>query len=346
MQPTVIDLFCGCGGLSQGFRSGGFDIVAGFDNDVEALETFSANFPNARATNADLSKFQSAMLEGLGNIDVVLGGPPCQGFSIAGKRDRSDPRNQLTDVYFHFLESLRPKAVLIENVPNILSMANGEFREGIISNLQRLGYKVAVEKLNSADFGVPQRRKRVFFIAFLDADLWPIETDAFKSGDEVTCMEALDDLPTLSDTLGEAEQDYRTPVQNAYQKMMRLDSDIVVNHIAVDHKDKTKELISMVPDGGNYKDLPQEYWATRKVNIAWTRMNSKRPCFTIDAGHNHHFHYRENRVPTVRECARIQSFPDNFVFVGKRTSQYRQVGNAVPPLLAECLAKLINRKVG
>jgi DNA (cytosine-5)-methyltransferase 1 len=113
----------------------------------------------------------------------------------------------------------------------------------------------------------------------------------------------------------------------------------LLNHVATLHKERTKPIITMVPDGGNYKDLPQELWQTRKVNIAWTRMNSQKPCFTIDTGHNHHFHYRANRVPTVRESARIQSFPDDFEFIGIKTSQLKQVGNAVPPLLAEKIAK-------
>ena len=141
-----------------------------------------------------------------------------------------------------------------------------------------------------------------------------------KSNEVVTCKGAIDDLPTLSNNLGQEVQKYRTVAQNSFQEMMRLQSEAVFNHIAVDHKEKTKELIGMVPDGGNYKDLPEKYWGTRKVNIAWTRMNSNKPCFTIDAGHNHHFHYEQNRVPTVRECARIQSFPDDFIFSGKRTN--------------------------
>ena len=122
---------------------------------------------------------------------------------------------------------------------------------------------------------------------------------------------------------------------------MRNKSDILYNHEAVKHTEKTKNIIAMVPDGGNYKCLPMHLQSTRKVNIAWTRMNSSKPCFTIDAGHNHHFHYLANRVPTVRECARIQSFPDNFIFTGNRTSQYRQVGNAVPPLVAEQIALVL-----
>ena len=124
---------------------------------------------------------------------------------------------------------------------------------------------------------------------------------------------------------------------------MREGSNKLWNHVATIHNDKTKEIISMVPDGCNYQSLPQELWSTRKVHIAWTRMDSKRPCFTIDTGHNHHFHYKENRVPTARESARIQSFPDRFRFLGIKTSQLKQVGNAVPPLLAQAIALEIKK---
>ena len=139
---------------------------------------------------------------------------------------------------------------------------------------------------------------------------------------------------------------YSIPAENNYQKKMREGSKSILNHSITIHKERTKEIISMVPDGGNYKDLPKELWDTRKVHIAWTRMDSRRPCFTIDTGHNHHFHYRANRVPTVRESARIQSFPVTFEFVGIKTSQLKQVGNAVPPLLAEAIADSLKRYLG
>jgi len=135
--------------------------------------------------------------------------------------------------------------------------------------------------------------------------------------------------------------EYAIDPKSEYQKLMRKDSIYLYNHVTTIHKEQTKRIIAMVPDGGNYKDLPEELWQTRKVNIAWTRMNSQKPCFTIDTGHNHHFHYRANRVPTVRESARIQSFPDSCEFIGIKTSQLKQVGNAVPPLLAEAIAKKV-----
>ena len=131
--------------------------------------------------------------------------------------------------------------------------------------------------------------------------------------------------------------------QNAYQRFIRQNSKGVYNHDITKHNDKTKEIIAMVPDGGNYKDLPMELQQTRKVHIAWTRLNSKKPSFTIDCGHNHHFHYQYNRVPTVRESARIQSFPDNFVFLGNKGSQLKQVGNAVPPLMAKAISEQLKK---
>jgi DNA (cytosine-5)-methyltransferase 1 len=158
----------------------------------------------------------------------------------------------------------------------------------------------------------------------------------------VTVKDAISDLDFIPDDKAWDECiDYRLPDVNDYQKLMRKKSKKLYNHVAVIHKKRTKEIIAMVPDGGNYKTLPKELWETRKVHIVWTRMNSSRPCFTIDAGHNHHFHYKENRVSTVRESARIQSFSDSFVFYGIKTRQFHQVGNAVPPIFAKAVAKKV-----
>lgn len=343
---TAIDLFCGAGGLAYGFKNAGINIIAGIDNNDEALVTFKKNIPEAKAISYDLSNIDDSLIAQLGKVDIMLGGPPCQGFSIAGKRQSTDPRNLLVQSYLKLVEVLSPRVVVIENVPNILSMENGEFANNIISGLKSLGYNVDVHKLNSADFGVPQNRKRVIFIAMKDKHFDLIALEKKKVGEAITTEAAISDLPLLNDNLGAEEIEYSTPAKTKYQINMRKDSQIISNHHSVDHKPQTKMIIAMVPDGGNYKALPKEYQLTRKVNIAWTRMNSKKPCFTIDAGHNHHFHYKADRVPTVRECARIQSFPDNFVFMGKRTSQYRQVGNAVPPILAQKIAEAIIETIG
>ena len=152
---------------------------------------------------------------------------------------------------------------------------------------------------------------------------------------------ALSDLPPLIDELGENTMQYASKPNNEYQKLMRKRSSVVRNHVAASHSKRVQEIISLVPDGGNYKDLPEEYAHTRNFHVAWTRFASNKPAPTIDTGHRHHFHYKYNRVPTVRECARLQSFPDDFIFLGNKTQQFRQVGNAVPPIMAQEIAKKV-----
>jgi len=345
MALKCIDLFCGAGGLSKGFSDAGYDIIAGLDNNEEALITFSKNHKNSTAIDFDLSQnilmSNDSDVKQLLNekIDVIIGGPPCQGMSIAGKRIADDPRNKLYKAYIQIITHFQPKAIVLENVPTIITLFNGKIAKAILEDFTSLGYFVSVNTIYASDYGIPQRRKRTFFIGIKDS-LFSFP-DATTIGNEITCEDAIGDLPLLGDNLGNEIMDYSLPPQSAYQELMRKNSIKLYNHFSVEHTPQTKRIISLVPDGGNYKNLPIELQSTRKVNIAWTRMNSKKPSFTIDAGHNHHFHYKANRVPTVRECARIQSFPDNFIFYGKRTSQYRQVGNAVPPLLAKKIAERI-----
>ena len=345
---TVLDVFCGAGGLSFGFSQAGFKILGGIDSDPQAMKTYSLNFPKSKAVVADLSSVKAAGLSKLidgSNVDVMVGGPPCQGFSIAGKRLESDPRNILYREYLRIVRFLKPRALLIENVPNILTMFEGRVASAIYDDLERIGYDVHVSKVNSADFGVPQLRNRAFFVAIKRGEgkyKFPLPSTPSR---DLNCADAISDLPTPDIGLFENAVPYGQDTNNQYQLLMREGSNAVHNHWAVAHKERTIEIIAMVPDGGNYKCLPKDLWSTRKVNIAWTRMDSSRPCFTIDAGHNHHFHYSANRVPTVRESARIQSFSDRFIFQGTRTSQFRQVGNAVPPLVAKALGEALKRAI-
>lgn len=344
-QMETLDLFCGAGGFSEGFRQAGFIIKAGIDNDEEALSTFERNFPTARAIlidlSGDLDDLSSQLKKySIRNPSVIIGGPPCQGFSVAGKRLISDPRNILYRAFISLIEILNPLSVVLENVPTILSLHKGETAKSIIADLDSLGYRTAVFTLNAADYSVPQNRRRTFFIGLKECRNFtiPAPVTAFNP---ITTEMAISDLPLLEGELGNEVLQYVNEPTNDYQREMKRGSDAIFNHWVVQHKQDTIDTIKLVPDGGNYKDLPEHLRDTRRVHIAWTRMNSKRPCFTIDAGHNHHFHYKANRVPTVRECARIQSFPDRFRFFGKKTSQFRQVGNAVPPLLARAIASTL-----
>lgn len=339
MPTSIIDLFCGAGGFSYGMSDLGAEIVAGFDNDQIALDTFKANHPNAEIFNADLSNKIKNINDFL-DIDLVIGGPPCQGYSISGLRDPKDFRNQLYKVYFNTLKVLKPRVFILENVPNMVSMDNGNFKKAVINYLDELGYFINVQVLTASDFGIPQRRKRVFFFGCRDKFF---ELKKSESNISVTCKDAISDLPDFDMDNGE---EYSSLPNGAYQKKMRDQSNGVWNHILTKHTKKTKDIISLVPDGGNYKDLPAELQNTRKVNIAWTRFNSKKESFTIDTGHRHHFHYQFNRIPTVRESARLQSFYDKFIFYGSKTSQYKQVGNAVPPLLAsEIYSQMKDEKI-
>lgn len=338
MKQTAIDLFCGAGGLSYGLELAGIDVIAGFDNDERALKTFSLNHAAAKVHAADLSK----PLEGLSNykgIDMVVGGPPCQGFSISGKRNPSDIRNELYKVYIQTLKTLLPKVFILENVPNMISMDNGRFKRQIIASLEDIGYNVTYKILTASYFGVPQKRKRVFMIGSRDKHINLIQNE--KKLQLVNCHNAISDLPEHGLEDGTA---YNITSNSDYQKIMRKKSIGIWNHQITNHEQKTINTIALVPDGGNYKDLPESLQQTRKVNIAWTRYNSSKPSHTIDTGHRHHFHYKFNRVPTVRESARLQSFPDRFHFLGTKTDQYKQVGNAVPPLLAKAIAEQILRE--
>lgn len=340
---NVLDLFCGAGGLSYGFKCAGFDVLLGIDNDAKALETYELNHKGSKTLCGDITQITyeehiKPLIDGK-KIDVIIGGPPCQGMSLSGPRKFDDPRNKLYLSYIRLVKEIQPKAFVIENVPGLVGLFGGQIKDSIIEKFTEMGYRIKYKILCSADYGVPQMRKRVVFVGTKVGDFeYPT-----INPNTVTCSMALSDLPSLEDELGEEVSEYATSPQNFYQQLMRKKSDVVLNHIAANHSDKVKKIISLVPDGGNYKDLPEEYRDSRNFHVAWTRFPSDKPAPTIDTGHRHHFHYKYNRVPTVRECARLQSFPDDFKFLGNKTQQFRQVGNAVPPLMAQAIAEQVKK---
>lgn len=335
---NAIDLFCGCGGLSYGFEMAGFNILLGIDNDLMALQTFELNHENAKSICGDITKinFEKDIKPLIGDkeIDVIIGGPPCQGMSLSGPRKFDDPRNKLYLSYIKLVDEIRPKMFVIENVPGLVALFGGQIKDSIIEKFTEKGYEIQYKILCASDYGVPQCRKRVIFVGSRIGKFeYPVPQNSV-----VTCEMALSDLPTLENELGDDEMEYISEAKNDYQKLMRKNSDKVRNHVAANHSEKVKKIIALVPEGGNYKDLPDEFAHTRNFHIAWTRFPRNKPAPTIDTGHRHHFHYKFNRVPTVRECARLQSFPDDFIFLGNKTQQFRQVGNAVPPLMAKEIA--------
>jgi DNA (cytosine-5)-methyltransferase 1 len=346
-RPTVLDLFAGCGGFSAGFRRAGFDPVMGVDFDARAVETYRHNFGEERGLSLDLADWPSAkqtLRERLGDsgVDVIVAGPPCQGFSLTGPRNLSDPRNSLYMAVHKAVIEFGPRAFVIENVRGMASLYSGAVLQEIVRSFTDAGYRVEHRLLRASDYGVPQHRHRLFIVG------WLPEFGDFRFPDPthgpgldspfVTCGDALSDLASL-----EGEKDLETRVrsnqpQTSYQIERAVGAPDLRNHVATRHTREVIEVIRQVPPGGDFRNLPKGVGTSRTFNEAWTRYHPDRPSHTIDTGHRNHFHYEYDRVPTVRENARLQSFDDSFHFLGPRTSQSRQVGNAVPPLLAEVIA--------
>ncbi|MEE0996845.1 MAG: DNA cytosine methyltransferase [Paludibacteraceae bacterium] len=345
---VVLDLFCGCGGLSKGFINAGFKVDLGVDFDDMALKTFAYNHEGATAMKLDLfnldnvNKIKEYFDKAKTSVDVLVGGPPCQGFSLAGPRLIDDSRNKLYRAMVKTATIIKPKVVVLENVPGMVQLHNGLVADKIISDFTELGYNMTYKILYAPDYGIPQIRKRVVFVGLLNSETtFEYPKPTFTPEEYITCEQAISDLPPLVDILGEEKQTYPCPPLSAYQKERRCGSDSIYNHIGTIHDAKTKKFIAMVPEGKNYKALPPEYSGIYKYHEALTRYHSKKPSPTINTGHRSHFHYKWNRIPTVRESARLQSFDDSFVFFGNKTQQYRQVGNAVPPLLGKAIASEI-----
>lgn len=342
-SKKVIDLFCGCGGFSRGFENAGFEVALAIDNWNDAIETFNVNHKHPVGVTKNIYDFTNDEIKSFAkknNVIGIIGGPPCQGFSMVGKREANDERNTLYLQYVRFVEQIKPEFFILENVKGLLTLKKGYFKKEIIERFSELGYNVTYKVLRACDYGVPQKRERVFFVG--------LRKDKFKDKffdyplpqkHIVGTEEALSDLPSLDNH--EDPTQYKTKPQNNFQKLMREKSNNIKNNEVTNHSEQTKKIISMIPDGGNIKSLPEEYYKVRNYSSAFKRMNSKEPSTTIDCGHRNYFHYKENRIPSVRESARIQSFSDDFVFLGSKTSQYTQVGNAVPPLLAQSMANAV-----
>lgn len=346
---NVIDLFCGCGGLSEGFKLAGYQIVGGVDFNQSAINTYNRNFPEAKGICCDLLNMnQEEILKEFGDltkIDVIIGGPPCQGFSAANryKVEGDDPRNKLFFQFVKFVDLAKPKAILIENVRGIVTNNNGYAKNRIYEIFQERGYKVIHKILDASEYGVPQKRLRNFFVMLKD-EIFDFEK-LKKVEKIVTVKEALEELYDYEDSLFHDKPLEQEPLTE-YQRYLRAPGGVIKNHDIRYPAEKVQERISYVPQGGNWQNVPEHLWPTNRDNrhsSAYKRLDENATSCTIDTGNNHsnYFHPLYNRIPTVREAARLQSFPDAFEFVGNRSEQYRQVGNAVPPLLAKVIAEAI-----
>lgn len=336
----IIDLFCGVGGLSLGFEQAGFEVVAAVDMWADAVKTYNHNRKEKVAKVISVEEFNEKELMSIiarEKITGIIGGPPCQGFSTVGKRKVDDPRNKMYLEFYKAVKLVNPDFFVIENVKGMLTLNKGAFVKDLLERFgeKGLGYTISYQLLNAADYGIPQNRYRVFYVGIKNKKFeFPAPFDY-----KLTAKDGISDLE------GASNEKYGSLPQNDYQKMLRGNMKKPLNQDYTTHTDKTISIISQVPDGGNIRDLPEEIWHVRKYNKAFERMGTFKPSNTIDTGHRNYFHYSEPRIPTVRESARIQSFPDSFEILGTRGSQYKQVGNAVPPMLAKIIAERIKAEL-
>lgn len=346
MKFNVLDLFCGAGGFSAGLDMvDGIKTVLGVDFDKQAIETFKKNFKGAVAINGDLTddKTKTTVIETAKKLSVnmIIGGPPCQGFSLKGKNlGMDDPRNFLFLEYWHLVDKLRPEIFVIENVKNLLNSENGYFRDQIIEKFSSLGYIINYGVLNAKNYGVPESRERAIIIGSLSCSI-----DLPKGCDEfVTVREAISDLAYLNSGEGSFEMDYINPPESKYQKMLRGTK--LFNHSATNHNKVALDKLAMIPPEGDKSSLPKELHGKQKFSTTWSRLQWDTFSPTIDTrfdtpSNGRNSHPFLNRAITPREAARIQSFHDNFVFYGTKSAICKQIGNAVPPLLAKAIGESI-----
>ncbi len=379
-----LDLFSGAGGLTLGFRNAGIHSIGAIELDRFAAETFRYNFPEIPLFNRDIYSFSDEEIcELFSGVDIIAGGPPCQGFSVAGPTQYGiiDKRNTLIMEFFRFINVLRPRYCVLENVKGILSGKMNSTQKALavyMEALSKIGYKSRVYVLQAADFGVPQFRERVVIISATDEQTLPDCIMGNHAGEDnwIKVRDVFGDLPIIN--AGEGTNDlvpYVGKPQSAYQEYLRLGSKGVTNHVAMKHTKRLVDRFASIPQGGSLLDAPSELGQRQRngsdldVNKRYKtnnqRLHPDRVSFIVTASFQSTFvHPYLNRNLTAREGARLQSFPDSFFFCGPRTlmsksllirenrldeiglSQYNQIGNAVPPLMAEGIAKALIGKGG
>lgn len=371
---TTVDLFSGSGGLSEGFARAGFRIVLAIDNNRHAAETYSFNH-KSRGTKflcrdiidvASDDVLDAVFDKGHEGVDVVVGGPPCKGFSAANMRSRSvdNPANSLPHHFLRFIKDLQPEYFVMENVPGLLTLAKGEVKERFLKECKKIGYNVGYSVLNSMYYGVPQKRERVFFLGIKGSGaisfpeyshLSPGQAVMFGKARHILVSDALSDLPSIGDGGGgENECAYSSNPKTEYQRIMRkgkssADSRLH-NHVCTKNSEIVVERFKKISPGGNWRDIPEdllkingEYERLDRTHAhIYKRLHPKELAPTIanfrKAMLQHPF---ENRIISVREAARLQSFPDAYVFKGGISAMQQQVADAVPVFFAEAIAKQI-----
>jgi DNA (cytosine-5)-methyltransferase 1 len=349
-----VDLFAGAGGLSTGLENAGFELVHAVEVDEDARTTFAHNRDGWEASDLsgdirdiDVSEITSAV--GQDSVDLVVGGPPCQGFSEVVSPDGSDERNHLFENFIDWVGELDPDVALFENVRGMEKTAGGKFLTAVTESFDRMGYEVSDRVLRSSDFGVPQHRRRLIVIA-TKSEVSHNPFDGFEIDPVVTpgVIDAVGDLPRVAP--GEEKKKYSEPPHTVLQRDLRGDTDELSAHIAANHSDEMVEMISHIPDGGDRTSIPEDLQPSSGYHNSYSRLKSDEPAVAITSNMSKPssarcIHPFQNRGLTPREGARLQTFPDEYTFFGGLVSIRQQIGNAVPPYLGEALGYYLKRDV-
>lgn len=361
-KPTVVDLFCGAGGLSHGFEQAGYEVLFGTDIDATFGRTFMASHPVAKFVakpiqDLTVEEVMAAARLVPGQLDVLVGGPPCQGYSVYNHgRGEHDPRAGLFREYLRLLRGLQPKWLVMENVTGLTSISGGALIKQILAEIKAAGYgDVDYRILKAENYGVPQERRRVVFVG--NRLGLPVQFPKHShDGQQIpftTVWDAIGDLPAIFEKgQFEAGIDYPEPPQGRYQRIMRRSASRIENHYGPRLSKVNLDRVRHIPQGGSWRDVPvdllPEGMKRAKRSDHTKRYGRPRPtdlsCTILTKCDIHwgaYIHPIQNRPFTVREAARLQSFPDDFVFYGSMTEQFVQVGNAVPPLMAKAIAETI-----
>jgi len=337
-EHTFLDLFSGCGGLSLGLETAGWRCLAAVDNWNDAVRTYRHNFPDHRAEELDVHDLTESKLAKLldDRPTWVVGGPPCQGFSTVGKRQRKDPRNELVWQFREVVRILRPDGFLIENVVGLKVM---DFEEPVTALFAELDYEVTAIELRAADFGVPQLRRRIVFVGHRERGRFRGPRRTIEA-EYTTVWDAIGDLPEVGP--GETATEYDKEPFTVYQRRLREDSKTIQGHTVSKHPSALVKAISFIPDGGNRRSIPDRYQPESGYHNSYSRLSSRAPAVAVTSNMGKPsgtrcIHPFQHRGLTAREGARLQGFPDGFHFLGGIVSQRLQVANAVPVLLAEAM---------
>ena len=342
-----VDLFAGAGGLTQGAKSAGITVRSAVEFHHAASATFSQNHPEVSLYSQDITTIRDLDV-GVRDQELVLfGGPPCQGFSTSNQRTRhrDNPRNWLFLEFLRFVRSMQPDWVVFENVAGVLQTDGGSFILSFESELRSLGYQISSGTINSFDYGIPQKRSRFFSIAARNGS--PPSSPVAEAERRFKLKDAIDDLPELLNGACEDMLSYRKDAESPYAKALRGDMSVSTGHLVSRNADEIVARYPFIPQGGNWKNVPgmmrEGFDDRRRYHTGiYRRLREDEPSVVIgNFRKNMLIHPTQNRGLSVREAARIQSFPDNYKFAGSIGFQQQQVGNAVPPLLAEAVFNAI-----